>query len=99
MLKRERITVWRDLAYPLVAIRHLTPLRNEERVLTVSPQFRHTLSRELERGKNGLFRIDSTCQKCGVCETHCIGDGSLEKWEFEHNCGNLRMIHPKEPTR
>lgn len=71
----------------------------QEIVLTFLPQFRHTLSRKLDRGMDGIFLVDSTCEKCGLSKTLSLSDGSLEKWELEHSCGNLRVIHSKTPLR
>jgi hypothetical protein len=58
-------------------------------------QFRHRINRDLQRDGEGILLVDSTCMKCGVSKAVSIRNGSLEKWELEHHCGNLRVIHPK----
>ncbi len=58
-------------------------------------QFQHKITSDLRRDREGILLISSTCMKCGIAKAVSIRDGSLERWELEHRCGNLRVIHPK----
>ncbi len=64
----------------------------------LSSQFDHKLNRALERDGEGLLLLESTCTTCGTSITAPIRDGSVERWESEHTCGNLRLFHPKKPS-
>ena len=63
-----------------------------------SSQFDHRLNRGMERDGEGLLLIESTCTRCGTSVTASMRDGSVKRWESEHTCGNLRLIHPKTPS-
>ena len=53
--------------------------------------------RKAEHDAEGIFLVESTCTKCGASKTVSLRDGSLEEWESEHTCGNLRVIRSKSP--
>lgn len=58
-------------------------------------QFQHKLNSDMRRDDAGILLVESTCMRCGVSRTVSLRDGSLEKWELAHTCGNLRLIHPR----
>jgi len=45
-----------------------------------APSFEH----ELVRREPQL--VKSTCEQCGASQLGCYHDGSLDRWELEHEC-------------
>lgn len=49
--------------------------------MSSNPRFSHTVKREPTR-----IMIESTCSGCGETQLVSYGDGSLARWEQEHQC-------------
>lgn len=46
-------------------------------------------TQELACDEEGTVRIKATCNRCGEPRLVNVADGSLWKWERNHQCGDL----------
>lgn len=52
-----------------------------------NPELRFTHTAFWDRS---VLMIISECRRCGARETVSRLNGSLQRWESQHNCGNMR---------
>jgi hypothetical protein len=45
----------------------------------------------------GRIMIESVCLRCGASKLVSIRDGSLKKWEYDHDCEDRKPREVKAP--
>ena len=50
------------------------------------PAICSSFDNDLAYDQEGHVIIKSTCRKCGASELVCVRDGSLAKWQSQHEC-------------
>lgn len=55
---------------------------------------RFTETWERDWDADGTIRVKATCNRCGMSQLLNVADGSLRRWEQEHQCPDMT----KEPS-